>query len=233
MPIKALPNEANLTELLESLKKEDVIESDTDIVSFLSYFNIKPGDKLTATWFLYDLYKNWSKKRLSKRSFGLELSKYLPRAYEKFVWIDKSALQVSKQLKDYIEVNKKLRPARKSINYHTKFKKFLDRYKITPGNYPIEGFILFHLYDCWAYKTKKEKPLSQKIFISLCDVFFDSFIRKDIMFFYVDRSVMHLMSNQVLKELREGKEFYTHGKKKNNEKIRQLEAYKKAKNEKK
>src|ERR1017187_7676534 len=101
MPIKTLPNEADLSDLLESLKKEDVVESDNDVVSFLSYFNIKPGDELTASWFLYRLYRGWSKKPVKQRSFSLEISKYLPRNTHSFVLIDKTAAQISNQLKEY------------------------------------------------------------------------------------------------------------------------------------
>jgi hypothetical protein len=227
MPTKTLPNDADLAALLESLKKEDVVESDNDVVSFLSYFNIKPGTNLTSSWFLFKLYKGWSKTPLKRYNFSLELSKYLPRAHQTFLYIDKTSAQISKQLKDYLETNKKSRKHTKNPNYHRKMKTFLDRYQIKEGNYPIEGFILFHMYDCWSYQSRKEKPLTQKIFISLLKVFFEHYEHDDITWFYIDKSILNYISYQVMNELRQGKEFYTHGKKKNNEKTRQKEANKK------
>ena len=79
MGLKQLPNNASLEELLKSIEESEeknVVGITDDVFSFLSHFNILPGENLVLTSVVFDLYKNWSKDPVSRTAFGLKISKH-------------------------------------------------------------------------------------------------------------------------------------------------------------
>jgi len=215
MSAQKLPSTVDLDTLLEALKSNEpvVIEDTSDVNTFIAQFNILPGSYPISKAYLYKLYKGWSKNPISRNSFTIHLNRYFISSQYKFC-IDKPALNISPELQKLLAPKRKYT---KNPNNHKHFKYFLDKYNIKEGNYWIEGYILFSLYDSWTYQIRKEKPIKQYIFLELCEIFFETKTIDNTKYFQVDKSILNHLSEKIMEELRNGYKNYENGKKKKKE----------------
>lgn len=207
-----VPSTVDLDTLLEALKDGSpvIVEDSTDVVIFISQFNIQPGLKPISKKYLYKLYKGFSKDPIGQSSFTYIVNRYIESNQTHF-YIDKTAFQVAPELQKI--VNNKTTSSIKNSNNHKHFKYFLDKFQVKEGSYWLEGYILFSLYDCWTYQIRKEKPIKKSIFLQLCEIFFETKTINKTKYFQLDKSVMQYFSDKYLESVRSGHENYENGKK--------------------
>lgn len=212
---RLLPNNLSLEELLNTAESEDptatpLVEYDTDIVSFLMAFDIRQGSNAVSVKLFYNLYKKWSKNPVTKPKFDLEMANFLIRHQKgpnKFYLVDKDAFKISETIQKFIldgTIDKT-----KSKTYKKHFDNFLAKYQLKAGNYYIESFILYFLYDRWAYSINKKRTLSSVQFFNFCKLYFQ-FKRNSesrVMWFGIEKEGLLRMTNlETITEIRKGRQ---------------------------
>jgi hypothetical protein len=214
MGLKRLPSEQSLDELLKTLEdseeKNIVGVTTDDVFSFISTFNILPGNEPVLKNSLYNLYRNWSNEPLSRNSFGVRMSKHFlshqigPKQYYK---LNTTSLAIEKETLNYIEKQKVDRT--KSPSWQKHFKDYLEFYKIEKGKTWVQSFVLFHFYDKWCYKNKRKCMLSEITFFNFCKLYFEYKRNTEsrMMWFGVNKEfVEHFLSPQKLTHLQQARE---------------------------
>lgn len=165
MERKRLPSDTTLDELFEAaISGSEAVIAETephgsDVISFLSHYNIKQGTVAVKPQLLYKIYKIWSKIPIKQIQFILELSLYFVKKNNYYL-INKSPFQLAADLSSVIK--KKTPPAtRKRVNWEH-FKLFLKAYDVSSGTDWVESYVVHHFYDKWVYNNKKKKVLAEK-----------------------------------------------------------------------
>lgn len=224
-----MPNNLSLDDLintaeLEEEKQESVIEYDTDIVSFLLAFDIRQGSYAVTVKLFYDLYKKWSKNPVKKTKFDKEVANFLIRHQKGpnvYYLVDKDVFKVSEEIQKLIlgsRIDKT-----KSKTYKIHFDNFLKKYQLKSGTYYIESFILYFLYDRWAYSINKKNSLSSAQFFNFCKLYFP-FKRNSesrVMWFGIEKEgLLRMTKPETILEIRKGRhQRYGKTKQKNKAKI--------------
>jgi hypothetical protein len=208
-----LPNEISnekLLELLDTAKPEtaDTKASKYDIISFLTHFDIKPGDQLIKARLLYDLYRQWSKHPVPIALFGSEVTKYLlVHSYGRntFYKLNQEAFKLSEKAFKLMSSRKINKP--KSPRFRQHFENFLKHYGLKGGTVWIEGYVLFYLYDKWVYNINKSKPFGYNTFLQMCKLYFKHKRRttSQMEWYAVDAGIKKLLSEETMNEIRLGK----------------------------
>lgn len=214
MGLKRLPSEQSLDELLNTLERSEeksiVGPTSDDVFSFISTFNILPGDEPVLKNVIYELYKNWSNDPLNRVKFGIKMSKHFlnhqigPKQYYK---LNTSSLTIQKETLIHVEKRKVDRT--KSPSWQKHFNDYLGYHKITKGKTWVQSFVLFHFYDKWCYKNKRKCMLSETTFFNFCKLYFDYKRNTEsrMMWFGVNKEfVDQFLSPQKLTHLQQARE---------------------------
>jgi hypothetical protein len=165
---------SKLAESTEDTKTERIIEdAGTDVLSFVTFYNLKAGRDVVPQKTIYFLYKEWSKTPLPKKTFEIELSKYLvPNQIGGVIVyrINKKATEISAKAWELILL--KSREATKIPQIKKHFELFCKAYDIKPGDYFVQSFVLYDMYDEFCYKTKKKTHMGPQEFHNVCEVYF-------------------------------------------------------------
>lgn len=219
MARKKLPTELEIEDLLKSLdndiKEDEIFDYQNDIIPFLSKYEIKPGTFKVTKRLVYYLYKLYSQNAIELTTFSRECLKYLDDT-QGFYLINKKDIELSKEI--YKLYKAKKRVVEKSPHIKTHFQAFLNHYKLVPGTYYIESFVLFNLYDQFNYNNKKINLLGYKSFIKMCNLFFQRkrLTSNRVTWYGVDKSITDVLTPERLTTMREGRVEF-HGKKKKKE----------------
>jgi hypothetical protein len=177
MGLRQLPNNATLEELLKSIEESEdknVVGITDDVLSFLSHFNILPGENLVLTSVVFDLYKNWSKDPISRAVFGLKINKHFfkhQKGNKIYYKINLDSFSVEKQT--LIEIEKHKMDRTKYPSWQKHFQSFLDFHEIKKGKTWVQSFVLMYFYDKWCYKNRKKRLLSEVSFFNFCKLHFE------------------------------------------------------------
>ncbi len=174
---KKLPHLASEQELLDAISKDEpthtvLIQQPTfgnDIVSFLSFYEIKPGQDKVRFAMLFHLYKLWSKDPVSKETFAKQLSIYMGKSERGYYSINLGTLRLTEEA--FRLVNEQTVNKAKSVPWRRHYEDFLTHHSITTGKYYIESYILFMLYKEYIVTTDR-KALSYVQFNNLSKVYF-------------------------------------------------------------
>lgn len=211
MELKKLHNsfsEEELLELLESEKEkpEEKLEYKNDVLYFLSVYNIKEGDNRVPNRTIYELYKAWSNDPLNQRTFYRELAGLLPRhpnSKATYYLINESAINLTAKAYKLLQEDKI--DVTKSPRYRQNFELFLKETNLKPGNYKLESFILYKIYDNWHYSKKsKAKYLGKYNFIHMLKLYFKKsrIGSTKLAWFSVDKSILNHIDEQQLERIR-------------------------------
>jgi hypothetical protein len=157
---KVLPSQLTDEEilaLLESNEEVEVINAgvfdyNNDIVPFLSFYNITPGDTKVSKKLVYKLYKTYSKEPLTQHNFTTQIGNYIEHDRDHFlVNIDQFAIS------QHIYEAEKTRDKTKSLSYQKHFEWFLSNAGVETGVDWVEGFILFYIYKDFC-KSRRVHP---------------------------------------------------------------------------
>ena len=172
--MSTLPQDIDLNKLLESLEdSEEQKEYSDQVLNFIAFYNLKPGNNLVKATVLYKLFKNWSKADVSSGTFTNRLKEIFPYQVIKdgtFFSLDQSALNLSEAALKLLQT----KPERHLLpSYKRHFESFLNRYQVTEGTYWVESYILYYLYDKWLYEIKrKTNHLGYQSFNNLMSLYF-------------------------------------------------------------
>lgn len=219
MSLKKLPSNIDLKTLIEALKDEtpEIVEDSTDVVTFISIFSIQTGSNPISKKFLYKLYKGYSSNPIVQSSFTMILNRYF-ESNRLYFFIDKPALKVTPHLQRIVNTTSTAKS--KTINHQKHFKNFMDRYEIKEGDYWLEGYILYSLYDSWTYQNRKQNPIKKNTFLQICEVFFEIKTINNTKYFQIDKSITKYLSDKYMESLRNGYKNYENGKKKKEKNIK-------------
>lgn len=237
MGLKRLPNNASLDELLNTIEEseeKDVIGVSDDVFSFLSHFNILPGENLVLKSVVYDLYRTWSKEPLDRTRFSLRLGKHFIRQTTNgrlYFKINVDSLSIQKETLLVLEKTKTNRIKYPTWQKH--FNDFLNHYKISKGKTWVQSFVLMHFYDKWCYKNKRKIKFSEITFFNFCKLYFKYKRNAEsrMMWFGINEQfVKDNLSAQKLLHLQQGRELQYGKRKKSKNKIPSVKTRVKSKN---
>jgi hypothetical protein len=226
MVLKKLHNSFSEEELLNLLdqkettevKEDPKLEYRNDIPLFLSAYNVLPGEHCVSKRVLLELYRAWSNKSVRPSTFYYHISKYLiihQKGPKHYYLINESAINIS--TKAYALVKENSIDKTKSPTYKKHFEQFLKDMNIVPGDYYVETFILFKVYDNWHYSKKmKKNPLGNTQLFNYFKLYFTHRRKTDsqMQWFAVDRSILNNFTEQQLERIKTA--YY--GKKRKNKK---------------
>lgn len=206
MGLRQLPNNLTLEELLNTIEKSEdknVVGVSDDVFSFISHFNVLPGNNKVLISTLYKLYKNWSSEPITKHTFVYRMSRhFITQRYSNkhYYLLNLDSLKVEYKILELLtnkKINKKNSPV---VRKH--FEEYLTFYNITKGNKWIEGYILAHLYDKWCYNKNIKRKLTDINFINFCKLYFEHKKNGDnkMIWFGVNKEFVsnHLPSNTLI-----------------------------------
>jgi hypothetical protein len=179
-------------EILESLNQnsspEPIYNWPTDVMEFISFYNLKSGTDPVTTKLLYKLYSRWSQNPIIKKALSDTLTDIFPSVrYGRSVMIllNKDVLNISNELYKYLESIDKT----KNKDWAKHFTTYLDHYSIKKGGLFINNNVLYNLYDKWCYKNHSKHLLGPKQFNKFCKLFFKHKVIKDQLWYAVDDSI--------------------------------------------
>lgn len=210
MDQRKTPTDHSVEELLGSLDSKETSEEyiPNTVLNFISAYKITPGKDAVSHRVLYQLYRLWCKDAVSKEIFELEMAKYFiihqkgPRFY---YLINQKALDLSK--KAFKLILDSTTDRTKSPPWKKHFESFLSKYDLKPGDYYLESFVLYDLYDQYVYETKKKQPLGEDQFYNFCKLYFTDkrLTSNRVSWFGVDKSIKKYVTDDKLKTLRESR----------------------------
>lgn len=208
MALNKLLNSLTAEDLIKRLEKEsndDLVVFSNDVQTFFSIFKLEPGSHSVTAKLLYGIYRLWADKPLPKLKFGLEASNFILRGAN-----DSYLLNVlPSELKLVLDKLKaKPRNKIKSKAYKNRYEKFISKYSIKPGDYWIEDYVLFYLYDKDRYTARKTTHFSLVTFAKMSRLYFESkfVFKKNIWYFKVDESIKQHLEIRAMENLRKYKE---------------------------
>lgn len=154
-----LPSQLTDEEILALLNSDEVEESSVqifdykdDIVPFLSFYNITPGDSPVSKKLLYKLYKAYSKEPLDQLNFNVQVGRFVSPSRDHFnLNLDNFAIS------NHIYQAEKKRDKTKSLTFQKHFNWFITERGVESGSHWIEGFILFFIYKDFC-KSRRVNP---------------------------------------------------------------------------
>jgi len=183
MERKRLPNEVDLNALFDALDSTpeqatalDVDVFQSDVVAFLSHYNIKNGTHRVNKQLLHRLYKTWSKQKALSKPFHRQMTLYI-QTETRYYLINRDPSELIVDLSFAIKDRKPPRTRNKSFRAHVDA--FFRAFDVKPGGEWIEFHIINHFYDKWVYNKKKKRLLSQSTLQGFLKVLFENRTTKD------------------------------------------------------
>ncbi len=156
---RLLPSQLTEEEILALLESDDVEEGTAeifdykdDIVPFMGFYKITPGNSLVSKRLLYKLYKAYSKQPLDNLNFNIQIGTYVSHTKDHFhLNLDTFAISQA------VYQAEKIRDKTKAIAYQKHFEWFVTEANVQKGTNWIEGFILFYIYKDFC-KSRRVNP---------------------------------------------------------------------------
>lgn len=192
------------SELLDLIKSEPssitLYEWPTDVMQFISVYNLKSGTERITTKLLYKLYKLWSKNPVPRKTLTTTLMDLFPSdriGESHLILLNKETLNIKQETLKYLKKHNKT----KDKGWMEHFTKYLHEYCIESGCFYIKDTVLYNLYDKWCYK--KRSPLALAQFNNFCKLYFkNKFIKKNY-WFAVDEKIQKYLTEDLIKEMRD------------------------------
>lgn len=193
-------SEKELLDLLGSNPDQlKIYEWNTDIMEFISVYNLKSGNEYITTKLLYRLYCLWSKNPVKRKTLTNTLMDLFPSVRtgdSHVVLLNKSAMNLKEEAYLYIKSKNKI----KNRNYKDHFDSYINHYSIKNGGLFIKDTVLYNLYDKWCYK--KRHPLSFKQFNNFCKLYFKEKLIDKHYWFSVDESIKTYLTEDLINEMK-------------------------------
>lgn len=210
---KSLPGNQSLEDLLKAAQDEDTTTekpvldltvNGNDVMSFLAFYNIKPGDELVRDIVLYKLYKCWSKNPMAKREFILNVGDFIPyKKYNSDLYRSINLDYKSLTAKTIEYLDKKTIDKTKSKSWTRHFDCYIKQFDLQSGSFWVEDYILFYLYTKWTHDNNLKKTLGLAQFRNFCSIYFINEKRtKKCTYFRINDSIKNHLTSRDLERLR-------------------------------
>lgn len=173
--LSALDNEDEVDHEIESLQKNDVMD-------FINFFNIKPGENELSLFSLYEHYKNWSNDIVKIVVFNREVRKVFQT--KKINNVDRVLIK-----NDLVELNNNItRIARakehlkKSQSYKKQIERFIQEMQVNPDDKWVNLNEIYKWYTRWR-QNKTRLKINKHNFSALLRFYFESKTSKNRAFF--------------------------------------------------
>lgn len=211
-------NKASEEDLLKALNTKVKLSRSylNDTEKFISIFNLTPGNNLVSKRILYKIYKSWSADPAKPNAFTKRLGLHLPSkimGQQVYFLIKELPADLRTKSLQHLKPKSKIH----SKTYKSHFDGYLKKYNITPGNYYLESYVLYYLYDLWVYSTRKNTPLSYPQFSNFCLLYFKSkrtgktvkgqADSSKVRWFGVNESILQVLPLEHITQIREGRQF--------------------------
>lgn len=200
-------SDKELHELLQSspqIPVENSFNYPNDIMDFISFYNLKPGEENIPLRVLYKVYNKWSETPLKRSQFSEHIGRFfVTKAFgngNSVVCLDKNAKQFQKIIQEFF---KKMDKTKKK-GYKKHFDSFLNFYNISPGTLYLKDKVLYDLYDKWTYKNQNYNPLSFNQFLGFLRLYFkkdEKYIAGNY-YFSLDATIVNHLSEDMINEMK-------------------------------
>lgn len=192
-----------LEESVDQQTEEDHTDKyKNDVLQFLSYFKIEPGQDLIKQHTLFAIYRVWSLEPIQRKNFILEVNKFLEFKGGVY-YINQNAVKLTKHVYNaFTKQNSRLKS--KSWNKH--YQNFLDYHSIKQGEWWVTKDDFYLLY--WTYihsqnLTGGGKHLSKQYFARFSEVFFKYKITKHGKVYAVSDNIRNFFREGQLEQMKE------------------------------
>lgn len=201
MVLPKLPNQLSDKELEELLKSSESVTSQpsSEIIRFLTVFNIQSGKTRVKAKLLYSIYYKWSQTPMGHTHWGHEMAKFVAY-YDEWYYISIPAFTLSEDALKALTPVKKSRY--KSKQWHRHFKNFIAHYNMKPGKFWVEQSVLFYLYDLWTFKIRRKRCLGPTDFTIFLRHYFKIVTRKGVSIISVDHSILNYITTEQIEQIR-------------------------------
>lgn len=178
MSFKQLPSSISTDDLLKQLEtvKEEVkkkTRKSSDLLEFLTTFNIEPGIIRVERKILYRLYKQYSNKPLSDAAFYRRLANYI-KMEKNFFYVNQKQVDISERVLNLLKPAHREQTRVVPLQMH--FQNFIKKFNLKAGKKPntiwVSAKTLYDLYDEWTYGIRKKTPLNYRQFTKFCTIYF-------------------------------------------------------------
>jgi hypothetical protein len=175
-----IPKDLSTEELLNSLENAEEIESYnrehkddllSEVLLFISHFDLQKGEYKIHQKYIYKLYRSFSKNPVNSPTFLNTFSSVFYHKSNTFFYVNKDIVNIIKLIDEFATKRK----IKNSINPKllNAVKTFLKHKDIKPGGYWVESFILTELYN--DYRKKFKLPnYNAKILTSILSLLFET-----------------------------------------------------------
>lgn len=205
-----------LLNIVEKQSSTQIYDWPTDVMEFISVYNLKQGTEAITTKLLYRLYKFWSKEPIARKAFTNTLTDIFPssRIGESVtILLNENVLNISNEVGKYLKSLDKT----KSKNWTKHFTTYIDYYSIKKGGLFIKNNVLYNLYDKWTSRNNNYHPLGLKQFNKFCELFFKQKMIHGEKWSGVDKSIEKHLTEDLI-NLMYNKKATSNGKKENKKK---------------
>jgi hypothetical protein len=172
------------------------------ILSFITKFDIKPGENKVPSKILFKLFKKHFKRtEINSHTFCIRLSDYF--------FYKSGYFNISIDVYYIKNLYKPPKRINKSKFYNTRILKFMSHYDIKPGPLYIELDILFYLFNNFIDEYKLKQMSIQRFSQILSEHLKSKYFKdKRYKYFAVDESIKNKVDQQLVKNWREGRFIY-------------------------
>lgn len=168
----------SIDELLELLNDEEIEEGVEgvyfhNVLSFISKYNIKDGDRPVPEPTLYRLYKATTPNPVDKKEFAEVFSSVFVRRVSgptKYYKLDTDSINLANEA--FSLINEKKRGKMLTKRKVQAFQTFISNKNLKKGACWIEGFILFEVFKKGYTDHGRAVPLGYREFFNLCKLSF-------------------------------------------------------------
>ena len=219
------PKKLTTEELLEQLEEAHDVDAfselsddhskTSEILSFISHFELEPGEYLIHQKYMFSLYKSFSKNPMNQRSFFRMLSTVYPYKNTSYTF------KVNRNIQNLLRFAKqnKSKSSKLTGNFNHRrvstVKKFLDSQDIGPGNNWVESFVLYAKYKEYMKETRSPKYADSTL-TRIISMLVETYRVDDSVWFKLSKNSLDILGELRYNELLQdrGKEWYRKNRKK-------------------
>lgn len=172
-----------------------------DILEFVDFYKLQPGEEKVTGKLLYNLYLKWSKNPVSKMTFHVTMYELFPRYRNNNLQIfllNLNAINLKQETFKFLNIPDETK--KKWRKEH--FDEYLYYYNLKSGRLFLKDIILYKLYKLWCSKTRKTRPLGFRQFINFCKLYFRKHkLIKRHYWFAVNTQVKSHLTEDMIKEM--------------------------------
>lgn len=203
---KPSTSKLDLDDLLKALESEEQVDTstpDNNVVAFLSFYNIEPGEHKVTAEALYKLYKGWTKEPVSRKVFSAAVREFIPRPSKATQYFSINLDPNSLSSHTIKHLDKHTVDRTKSKSWRNHFEAFLNKHEIKSGYYWIEGSLLYHIYDKWLYNNNAKSRLGMYNFMRFCFLYIkETKLTAKGRYFRVDKALLNHVSQETIDNFR-------------------------------